>query len=64
MDKIRAIFADTWEEMMTKVTWPTWEELQDSTVVVLIAAIILAACIYVIDIACGGVLGLIYQMFN
>ncbi len=62
MNSIRNWLAEVYDEMMNKVSWPTAEELQESTVIVLVAAIILAICIGVIDFFTGGGLGFIYNM--
>jgi preprotein translocase subunit SecE len=47
-DKIIAFFADVYKEM-NKVTWPKREELQDSTVLVLVVSLIIAVFVYLVD---------------
>ena len=47
-DKIIGFFEDVVKEMK-KVTWPTQAELKESTVVVIVVCLILAAFTYVID---------------
>lgn len=47
-DKIITFFQDVVKEMK-KVTWPTKEELLESTKVVIVVCIILAVFTYVID---------------
>ena len=49
-DKIIGFFEDVVKEMK-KVTWPTKEELRESTQVVIIVCLILAAFTYVVDMA-------------
>jgi preprotein translocase subunit SecE len=49
-DKIIAFFQDVMKEMK-KVTWPTTDELKESTSVVIVACLIIAALTYVIDLA-------------
>ena len=49
-DKIIGFFQDVVKEMK-KVTWPTQAELKESTVVVIVVCLILAAFTYVIDMA-------------
>lgn len=75
MAKIRAYIEDVSNELLHKVSWPTWEELQSSSVVVLIASVIIAMIIWVMDFAMGmrglgddsvfwkGVLGFFYSWF-
>lgn len=36
-------------ELLSKVSWPTWEELQGSTTVVLTASLIISIIIFAID---------------
>ena len=49
-DKIIGFFEDVVKEMK-KVTWPTQAELKESTIVVIVVCLILAAFTYVIDMA-------------
>lgn len=54
-EKIIAFFTDVVKEM-NKVTWPKKDELRDSTVIVLVVCLLIAAFVYVVDTAVGGVL--------
>jgi preprotein translocase subunit SecE len=49
-EKIIGFFTDVVKEMK-KVTWPTKEELKESTTIVIVVCLILAAFTYVIDMA-------------
>jgi preprotein translocase subunit SecE len=49
-EKIIAFFTDVMREM-NKVTWPKREDLQESTVIVLVVCLILAAFVYAVDAA-------------
>jgi len=64
MEKLKNLWNLTWDELLNKVTWPTWDELRASTILVLIASLIFAVIIYTIDYGVGNVLKLIYQMMN
>jgi len=48
-EKIIAFFDDVVKEMK-KVTWPTKDELKDSTAVVLVATLIIAVFVYAVDL--------------
>jgi len=48
--KIIAFVEDVIKEMK-KVTWPTKEELKESTTIVIVVCLIIAAFTYVIDMA-------------
>jgi preprotein translocase subunit SecE len=64
MNKITEYFKLSYDELVNKVTWPTWAALQESTLIVMIASIIIALIIYVVDIAGSAVLGFFYQLFQ
>jgi len=51
MDKITLYVSEAYEELMHKVSWPTWAELQQSAVVVLVAAVIMALLVLGMDLA-------------
>ena len=40
---------ESYEEMTDKVTWPTWGQLQNSAVLVLVASLIIASVIFAMD---------------
>lgn len=44
-------FVEAYDELLHKVTWPTWSELQQSALVVLIAAVIISLFIVGMDLA-------------
>ena len=47
-EKIIGFFTEVYKEM-SKVTWPSRAELQDSTVLVLVVCLIIAAFVYLVD---------------
>ena len=63
MSKIRAYLQDSYNELVHKVSWPTWPELQSSAVVVLVAMLIFALLIFGVDTLFQAMLNLIYQLF-
>lgn len=46
---------------LSKVSWPTREELRDSTVVVIVTVLIVAAYVGVIDRLLGLAMGLLFR---
>ena len=50
------------QELTQKVTWPTWEKLQSSALLVLVTTIILAAVVWVIDYAFQHLMEFIYAL--
>ena len=57
---IRAYVNESLEELRTKITWPTWANLQATTGVVLLASLFLALIIFVMDASSNQILKLIY----
>jgi len=61
--KIKAYLEETWNELIHKVSWPTWSELQSSALVVMIASLIIAMIIFVMDVSFRNIMELIYGIF-
>ena len=61
--KIGAYIKDSFDELLNKVTWPTWEELQSSAVVVAIASLIIALIIFAMDQVFSNLMQLFYDFF-
>ena len=51
---------ESYNELLNKVTWPTFASLQSSTIVVIIASIIIALIIFIMDAIAKNVLDAIY----
>ena len=52
------------DELLYKVQWPSLEDLQTSTVTVLIASLIIAIIIFVMDLAFNNMMNFLYSIFN
>ncbi|MBN2486646.1 MAG: preprotein translocase subunit SecE [Bacteroidales bacterium] len=61
--KIVAYFKDVYSELMHKVTWPSWDELQESAILVMIASAIFAVVIALMDMFFKFSMEKIYGMF-
>ena len=64
MNKLTAYIRDSYKEMGEKVTWPNWEQLQQSTMIVLAATLVITAMVWVMDLGANGVLKIIYSLFK
>ena len=60
MASVVEFIKESYNEMTGKVSWPTWGELQNSAVIVLVASIIIALIILAMDQSVGGILKLFY----
>ncbi len=62
MSKIGAYIRESYTELVQKVSWPTWEELQGSVIVVMVATLIITLLIFVMDFGFNSIMNLFYQM--
>ncbi len=61
--KITKYIAESYNELVYKVTWPTWTELQNSSIVVMIASVIIALIIFAMDISFEKIMAIVYGFF-
>lgn len=64
MNKFSAYVKDSYKELVEKVTWPTWEQLQQSTMIVLGATLFITAIVWVMDFVANGGLKFIYSLLK
>jgi preprotein translocase subunit SecE len=63
LKKFKEYIREAYDELMHKVTWPTWKELQSSALVVMVASFIIALVIFVMDISFENMMKFIYGLF-
>jgi preprotein translocase subunit SecE len=51
------------QELTNKVSWPTWAQLQSSTILVAISSVIIALIISLMDFGFDTILGEFYSIF-
>ena len=61
MKGLQLYVKEAYNELVHKVTWPSWEELQESALVVLVASLIFAFVVLIMDYASKNVMELIYK---
>ena len=54
---------ESYTELVHKVNWPTSKELSKSAVLVLIASIILALVVWLMDFSFDKIMTLVYSLF-
>jgi preprotein translocase subunit SecE len=64
MNKITTYFRESYRELLEKVTWPSWPQLQQSTVIVLIATVLITVIVWIMDFASSSILHFIYSLFG
>jgi preprotein translocase subunit SecE len=61
--KLKLYFQEAYDELIHKVTWPTWKELQSSALVVMVASLIISLVIFAMDLSFRNMMELIYGLF-
>ncbi|MBN9297815.1 MAG: preprotein translocase subunit SecE [Filimonas sp.] len=64
MNKVSTYFRESYRELLEKVTWPSWSQLQQSTVIVLVATILITVLVWLMDLASSQLLKLVYSFFK
>jgi preprotein translocase subunit SecE len=62
--RITNYFRETRDELLNKVSWPTWSDLTESTTIVLVASVIFALVIWGMDSVLGVTLTNFYKLFK
>jgi preprotein translocase subunit SecE len=63
MNKIKTLLQEYSDELLYKVQWPALPDLQNSTITVLVASLLIAIVIFVVDIGFSTVLNFLYGIF-
>ena len=63
MSSITSLIKESWVEVTENVTWPKFTDLQSSSVLVLVASLIFALLVGVVDLAFKSGLDLFYSSF-
>lgn len=60
--KVGRYLREVYDEMVQKVSWPTWRELQSSALIVMIASLLIAAVVLVMDLTFERALDWVYRL--
>jgi preprotein translocase subunit SecE len=55
---------DSYKELVEKVSWPSFSSLQSSTLLVMVASLIFALIVLVMDMSFEGVMGSVYKFLG
>ena len=64
MNKFTAYVRDSYKELVQKVTWPSFDHLTQSTMIVLGATLMITAMVWIMDFAANNALKFIYSLFK
>jgi preprotein translocase subunit SecE len=59
---LKGYFKESYTELIHKVTWPSWSELQNSGVLVLVATLIFALIVSLMDLGFSRIMEFIYSL--
>ncbi|PID90005.1 MAG: preprotein translocase subunit SecE [Bacteroidetes bacterium] len=60
--RVKAYLREIYDEMVYKVSWPTWKELQNSAMVVMIASLLIALVVLVMDLSFEHLMDWVYRL--
>jgi preprotein translocase subunit SecE len=71
----KTYLSESYNELVNKVSWPTWKELQSSAIIVLVSALIFSLIVFLMDLLFGvhnmgagnawkGLLGYLYKFLG
>ena len=61
--KILSAIQESYTELVHKVSWPTWSELQNSAVVVMTATLIISILVAAMDMTFSRIMEGLYGLF-
>ncbi len=64
MNKFTVFLKESYQELVERVSWPKWEQLQQSTMIVLGATLFITAIVALLDFIANGSMKFIYSLFK
>jgi len=64
MKKITTYIKESYKELTEKVSWPTWPQLQQSTMIVLAATLVITFIVFAMDFVASSGLKFVYKILN
>ena len=64
MAKFGTYIQEAYDELVHKVSWPSWDELQQTTAIVLVALALITLLIFGMDIASDKVMTMLYSLLH
>jgi preprotein translocase subunit SecE len=62
MERIKLYLSESYDELINNVTWPTWENLQQTAIVVMGSTVVVAFLIFLMDLISNQFTKLIYNL--
>ena len=62
-NKVTGYLQETYNELIHKVSWPSWADLQSSAIVVMVASLIIALVVFAMDVSFKNIFEFMYKTF-
>ncbi|KAA5537149.1 preprotein translocase subunit SecE [Taibaiella lutea] len=62
MSNFGTYIQESYDELIHKVSWPSWSELQQTTAIVIVALILVTAMIFGMDAGSEAIMKFVYGM--
>jgi len=62
MSKFGTYIQESYDELIHKVSWPSWSELQQTTAIVIVALILVTLMIFGMDAGSEAIMKFVYGM--
>jgi len=62
MESLKLYLRESYDELVNKVTWPSWVSLQENAILVVVASLLLALIVFIMDVFSSTLLDLIYGL--
>ncbi|MDI9338182.1 MAG: preprotein translocase subunit SecE [Alphaproteobacteria bacterium] len=64
MNKFKSYIKESYIELLEKVSWPKWNQLQQSTIITILSTIFITLIIWAMDFISSKTLEFIYSIFK
>jgi preprotein translocase subunit SecE len=64
MNKFSTFLRESYLELVEQVSWPKWEQLQQSTMIVIGSTLFITAIVALMDFVANGSMKFIYSLFK
>ena len=62
--KVKNYLKDAYDELVHKVSWPTWADLQSSAILVMVASALISIVVFAMDASFRNIMEFIYNTFS
>jgi len=64
MKRITLYLQESYKELVHKVTWPAWKELQGSAILVMVTSLLISVVVALMDLGFKNLMNAVYGLFS